>query len=85
MQPWPFTGIRTLPITLELVPPRDGISEESGVQKLFTVNEVAKVLGVPKLTLYKWRDKGYGPRVVRVGRYLRYNPSDLRSWIDAQT
>jgi predicted DNA-binding transcriptional regulator AlpA len=45
---------------------------------------VAAYLGVPSATLYQWRYRGYGPRGRRVGRYLRYDPRDVRDWFAAQ-
>lgn len=51
---------------------------------LWTVEEVASYLGVPVATLYQWRYRRTGPRARRVGRHLRYDPADLRSWLDRQ-
>lgn len=52
--------------------------------RLWTVTEVATFLGVPATTLYQWRHRGYGPRGSRVGRYLRYDPRQVRAWFAAQ-
>ncbi len=51
--------------------------------RLMTVEEVADFLGVPVATLYQWRHKGTGPVAFRVGRFLRYDPSDVRVWLEA--
>lgn len=51
--------------------------------KLWTVKDVADFLGIPVKTLYEWRYQGYGPKGIRVGRYLRYRPEDLKSWIES--
>ena len=51
---------------------------------LWGVREVAEFLGVPVATLYQWRHHGYGPRGRRVGRYVRYDPHDVRAWFEAQ-
>ncbi|WP_219420523.1 excisionase [Pseudonocardia nigra] len=42
--------------------------------------------GVPEVAayLYQWRHNGYGPRGRRVGRYVRYDPDDVRRWFAAQ-
>ena len=42
------------------------------------VQEVADFLGVPVTTLYQWRYHGLGPKSRRVGRYIRYDPNDVR-------
>jgi excisionase family DNA binding protein len=46
--------------------------------------EVAEYLGVPVQTLYVWRNKGVGPRAVRVGKHLRYRWSDVDAWLERQ-
>lgn len=46
-----------------------------------SVEEVAEFLGVPVNTLYQWRHKGTGPDAYRVGRFLRYDPVDVREWL----
>lgn len=52
--------------------------------RLWTVKETAEFLGVPVSTLYYWSYRGEGgPRVLRIGRSLRYNPYDVAEW--AQT
>nr|WP_219420497.1 helix-turn-helix domain-containing protein [Pseudonocardia nigra] len=51
-------------------------------EKLWTANDVARYLGVPVMTLYHWRQTGYGPKGARVGRYLRYRPEDVRAWFN---
>lgn len=61
----------------------DGLDmdEPSNLDRLMTVEEVAEYLCIPVNTLYQWRHKGTGPTAFRVGRYLRYDPSDVRSWL----
>jgi predicted DNA-binding transcriptional regulator AlpA len=52
--------------------------------KLWGINELAGYLGIPKQTLYQWRTKGYGPPGRRIGKYIKYLPSDVERWIEAQ-
>ncbi|MEU3452437.1 helix-turn-helix domain-containing protein [Micromonospora sp. NPDC006766] len=43
--------------------------------------------GHPRLSLpalYRWRYRRIGPRASRVGRHLRYDPADVRSWFAKQ-
>jgi excisionase family DNA binding protein len=53
------------------------------VNHLWSIDEVAAFLGIPKSTLYAWSHSGVdGPPVIRVGRRLRYDPADVREWIE---
>lgn len=47
---------------------------------LWAINAVADYLGVPKQTIYAWRQKGYGPQGFRVGKYLRWRPETVGEW-----
>jgi predicted DNA-binding transcriptional regulator AlpA len=49
-------------------------------ERLWGVKEVAEFLGVPVTTLYQWRYHRYGPPGRRVGRYVRYDPEQVRAW-----
>lgn len=53
-------------------------------ERLWGVPETSAYLGVPEATLYKWRHRSYGPRGRRVGRYVRYDPGEVRAWFAAQ-
>lgn len=48
------------------------------MEKLMSACEVAEVLDVPVGTLYQWRHKGVGPECIRVGRWPRYEPDEVR-------
>jgi len=52
--------------------------------KLMTIHDLSDYLGIPVNTLYQWRSKHYGPRGVRMGRYVRYRPKDVEAWLDDQ-
>ncbi|HEY2700614.1 MAG TPA: helix-turn-helix domain-containing protein [Pseudonocardiaceae bacterium] len=52
--------------------------------KLWGVEDVSEYLGVPVNTLYAWRTKGYGPIGRRVGKYVRYLPTDVEQWVADQ-
>ncbi|MGH2718639.1 MAG: helix-turn-helix transcriptional regulator [Actinomycetota bacterium] len=51
---------------------------------LISVEELADILGVPVNTVYKWRHRGLGPAPIRVGRFLRFDPEDVRSWLEGR-
>ncbi|MGW7054909.1 helix-turn-helix transcriptional regulator [Streptomyces sp. NPDC054887] len=51
--------------------------------RYLTPVDLADLLGIPLETVYQWRRKRTGPRGFRVGRHLRYDPEDVRSWISS--
>ncbi len=48
------------------------------------VRTLLTTLSIPVATLYQWRHRRIGPPVYRVGRWLRYDPADIRQWLSAQ-
>jgi hypothetical protein len=52
--------------------------------RLWTAEETADYLRIPKATLYQWRYLGIGPKAGRVGRHLRYHPDDVVRWFRQQ-
>jgi excisionase family DNA binding protein len=51
------------------------------VEALWTAEQVAEYLSVPLGTLYQWSHRRQGPKVMRVGRYLRYRKVDVDRWL----
>ncbi|MEV6801073.1 helix-turn-helix domain-containing protein [Micromonospora rifamycinica] len=51
-------------------------------ERLWSVTDVSAFLGIPVGTLYQWRHRRIGPRASRVGRHLRYDPADVRAWLN---
>ena len=51
---------------------------------LWTAQETADYLGIPKATLYQWHYLGIGPKPGRVGRHLRYDPDEVKTWFQQQ-
>ena len=49
----------------------------------WTAEEVSAYLKVSVKTLYYWRFRGYGPKGKRVGRHLRYKPSEVMTWFNS--
>jgi excisionase family DNA binding protein len=47
-------------------------------------DELAEYLRVPVTTLDQWASRGGGPPYHRVGKYRRYAPADVRSWLAEQ-
>lgn len=53
-------------------------------EKLWSAKDVSEFLGVPVSTLHQWRYHGIGPDAFRVGRWLRYEPSAVRRWLETE-
>ncbi|MEU6069870.1 helix-turn-helix domain-containing protein [Streptomyces sp. NPDC047082] len=51
--------------------------------RYLTPVDLADLLGVPVETVYQWRRKHTGPRGFRVGRHVRFDPEDVRSWVES--
>ncbi len=52
--------------------------------RLLSPDDLAGFLGVPVKTIYRWREHREGPPGFRVGRHVRYDPADVRAWLDRQ-
>ncbi len=53
--------------------------------RLLTAEEAAVMLGVSPASLATWRCRGqHGIPFVRIGVAIRYDPEDLRDWVDKQ-
>ena len=52
--------------------------------RLWTAEETAKFLRIPKSTLYQWHYLGTGPKPGRAGRHLRHDPDDVIRWFREQ-
>lgn len=48
---------------------------------LMTTKEAAEYLGIKPGTLEIWRVAGRGPRFCKIGRLVRYTPSDLTDYV----
>ncbi len=49
--------------------------------RYLTPVDIAEIFRVPIETVYQWRKKRIGPPGFRVGRHLRYDPADLRTYV----
>ncbi|GHE34500.1 MULTISPECIES: helix-turn-helix domain-containing protein [Streptomyces] len=53
--------------------------------RYLTPDDLVEMFDLPSVeTVYQWRRKRTGPRGFRVGRHLRFDPEDVRAWVDAQ-
>ncbi|MEV7150834.1 helix-turn-helix domain-containing protein [Streptomyces sp. NPDC093084] len=53
--------------------------------RYLTPDDLVEMFELPSVeTVYQWRRKRTGPRGFRVGRHLRFDPDDVRAWVDSQ-
>lgn len=50
--------------------------------ELLRTPQAAKAVNLSESTLHKLRLKGTGPRFVKLGRAVAYDPADLRTWVE---
>ncbi|UNS99247.1 helix-turn-helix domain-containing protein [Streptomyces tubbatahanensis] len=50
-------------------------------RRYLSPEDLADLFGVPLETVYQWRRKRTGPPGFRIGRHLRYDPEDVRTWV----
>lgn len=52
-------------------------------EALLSPLQLAQFLGVSRAALKVWREKGTGPKWVRVGGHaVRYAPRDVQAWLE---
>lgn len=49
---------------------------------LLRTEEAAPLAGVAAKTLENWRTLGLGPKFIKAGRRVLYDPADLQAWRD---
>ncbi|MEU0038795.1 helix-turn-helix domain-containing protein [Streptomyces sp. NPDC048448] len=49
--------------------------------RYLTPDDIAEMFEVPKETVYQWRKKRTGPPGFRIGKHLRYDPTDVRAYV----
>jgi excisionase family DNA binding protein len=54
-------------------------------RRLLSIEEVAEYLDVPVATVRTWRANKSGPRGIRVGKRLRYRPSEIELWLELRS
>lgn len=55
------------------------------LESLWTIDQVAAYLKIPVQTLRTWRKRGTGPHAARIGKHLRYDPRQVRRWVEQRT
>jgi len=55
-------------------------------ERYLTPEDLVAMFSLPSVeTVYAWRRKRLGPPAIRIGKYLRYDPADVRAWAQQQT
>jgi len=49
--------------------------------RYLTADDIAVIFKVPKETVYQWRKKRTGPPGFRIGKHVRYDPDDVRTYV----
>lgn len=57
--------------------------QTTSLPRLMNEHEAAEYLAVRVATLRRWRWAGRGPRFVKIGAAVRYDPTDLDAVIEA--
>lgn len=57
--------------------PRIVLATANDDERLWSIAQLARYLGVSKDTIYGWRKSGYGPPASKVGKHLRWRPVDV--------
>ena len=52
--------------------------------KLLNETEVAEILNLQVATLRRWRWMGQGPRFIKIGAAVRYDPQELKVYLSKQ-
>lgn len=53
-------------------------------EALWSGEELARFLNLPRQTLYRWAHLGVGPAPRKIGRHTRYVPAECRRWVVEQ-
>lgn len=54
-----------------------------GLEPLLSIETLADYVGVPVVTIYRWRTEGKGPCAVRIGRHLKFPLSAVQAWLES--
>jgi excisionase family DNA binding protein len=57
-------------------------AEMPPIEPWFSVEEIARHLGVSKETIYRWLEKGKIPSR-RIGKLWKFKPSKVDQWVDS--
>lgn len=53
--------------------------------ELLTPSEVAKLLKINEITLFRWRKQSKGPPWIQIGRQIRYDKNEIIKFLNTNT
>ena len=53
-------------------------------EQLLSPEDLARLVGVPLKSVYRWNAHRTGPKALKVGRYVRYRPADVEAWLESR-
>ncbi|MFF4701390.1 helix-turn-helix transcriptional regulator [Streptomyces chattanoogensis] len=69
-----------MPRTPAVDAPRGGLPD-----RYLKPEDLVTLFGLESVeTVYTWRKKRTGPRGFRVGKHIRFDPADVRAWVNQQ-
>jgi len=51
------------------------------LEPLLSIETLSEYVGVPVVTIYRWRTEGKGPCAVHIGRHIKFALSDVQAWL----
>ena len=60
----------------------EGANSVHSYVPLWDTDDVATFLKLTPKTVKEWRHKGTGPKYSRLGKHVRYQPSDVIAWLE---
>lgn len=54
------------------------------MQPLINEKQLSELIGLSLHTLRRWRVIGEGPRFIKIGSCVRYDPADIAAWLNAR-
>jgi predicted DNA-binding transcriptional regulator AlpA len=58
--------------------------DQQAPSRLLTTDEAAAFLSLKRKTLENWRVVGGGPKFIRAGGRIAYDPRDIEAWVAAR-
>jgi predicted DNA-binding transcriptional regulator AlpA len=59
-------------------------TEINDVRTLLNEHDVARITGLSVASVRRWRLLRQGPRYLKLGSAVRYNPEDLAAWLQSR-
>ena len=54
------------------------------LEELLNEHDVARITGLSVASVRRWRLLRQGPRYLKIGSAVRYNPEDLAAWLHSR-